>query len=65
MIKRNITYLLVLLCVFLLSACKDTSNKNENGEYEVKVFNNDVVSGLDDIDTFYHITNENNFNCYY
>lgn len=58
MIKRNITYLLILLCVFLLSACKDTSNKNENGEYEVKVFNNDVVSGLDDIDTFYHITNE-------
>ena len=58
MIKRNITYLLILLCVFLLSACKDTNNKNENGEYEVKVFNNDVVSGLYDIDTFYHITNE-------
>ena len=58
MIKRNITYLLIFLCVFLLSACKDTSNKNENGEYEVKVFNNDVVSGLDDIDTFYHITND-------
>ena len=60
MIKRNITYLLIFLCVFLLSACKapKQDSEEEKDEYEVKVFNSDVVSGLDEIDTFYHITND-------
>ena len=60
MIKRSIIYILILLCVFLLSACKTPKQDSEEEKdgYEVKVFNSDVVSGLDEIDNFYHITND-------
>ena len=60
MTKRSITYILILLCILFLSACKapKQDSEEEKDEYEVKVFNSDVVSGLDEIDTFYHITND-------
>ena len=49
-----------MLCILFLSACKipKQDSEEEKDEYEVKVFNSDVVSGLDEIDTFYHITND-------
>lgn len=68
--KKYINNLIIIIFIFmfaiLASGCKGKEKNKEDDKdfidvdymFEVVKHNGDVVSGLDDMDTFYHITNE-------